>query len=311
MNTAKALTHNDHPFGQADKLNISESANLPTYVSDSHNRLFEIAWKIQKTLDIRQQINCFAEEICKDTHIDGLIYLNKSLNMEIKWGHEAEHHTHYRLTIDQNDLGKIIYQRTTPFSATEIQQLEQSLCSIAYALRNSIEYEKTVKMAFCDDLTGLYNRTALNKSIQREMNLAKRQQSPFVVIMLDIDHFKKINDQFGHLTGDYALQVLANCLKDCVRDSDVIFRYGGEEFTILLNNTTIEGAQLLAERIRSSIAELICFDQRNTFSMTVSAGIAALQAQDTVEQLLNRADQALYQAKERGRNQVVINHRQH
>ena len=126
------------------------------------------------------------------------------------------------------------------------------------------------------------------------------------IIFLDIDHFKAINDQYGHECGDIALTTVAKRIKESLRSSDIVFRFGGEEFVILLSNTDLAGAELLAERIRSTIElHTLAYDMA-TIKITASLGVGALRKDDTVETFIKRADDAMYKAKKNGKNQIIL-----
>jgi len=163
--------------------------------------------------------------------------------------------------------------------------------------------KKLVEISQTDVLTNLYNRTKINEQFHIELRKACRYNRPFSVIMLDIDHFKKINDEFGHLVGDKVLIDFAKLSKKCIRYCDIIGRWGGEEFLVLCSETKIEDAILVAERIRKTIKEhLFASDHRNT----ISAGVASFVKGDTEDSLLQRADTALYKAKNNGRDKVCF-----
>jgi len=158
-----------------------------------------------------------------------------------------------------------------------------------------------------DPLTGLFNRRYLVKVFSRELERARRYGHPLSVLMLDVDHFKQVNDRYGHLCGDAVLQGLADVLGKSVRATDVIARYGGEEVVVLLLETALEKAVAIAEKIRLAIAaHHICCEEAR-ISVTVSIGVAAGPTRETVHctDLLDAADQAMYQAKAGGRNRVV------
>jgi diguanylate cyclase (GGDEF)-like protein len=167
-------------------------------------------------------------------------------------------------------------------------------------------YKRALDTALKDPVTGINNRAALNATIDREVNLSHRHGYALSVIMLDLDHFKRINDKYGHLAGDTVLRTLAGRITDCTRGSDMVFRYGGEEFTVVLSNTEIDGAALLAERIRKAIASIPIVIDDFEIPVTVSIGVSTLETGDTSATLINRADVALYDAKTAGRNRVMI-----
>lgn len=164
------------------------------------------------------------------------------------------------------------------------------------------------KQAHTDFLTGLPNRRHFMQLAEHELNRSIRYGSQLAILMLDVDHFKAINDRHGHKFGDNVLIRLAETLRKVLRTSDVAGRMGGEEFAILLPETPLEGAAEVAERIRQAIADSeVPLPGALPFRFTASLGVAVLDARDhTLDQLLNIADKALYQAKESGRNRVCL-----
>jgi diguanylate cyclase (GGDEF)-like protein len=260
---------------------------------------------LQTTLSTSRLITLFSEQINPFIKQAGLEYNNDSVNTEIKTGQTALHSCSYNLTIEKEELGLLKIMRRKRFKPTEIEQIEALLCCLVYPLRNALMYKKALLSAHTDQLTGLNNRTSFSQSLQHEWDLAKRYSAPFSLLMLDIDHFKKINDTYGHIIGDEALKAVAKIIKETIRDSDAAFRYGGEEFVVLLNNTSEPGSSLLAERIRQNIANLVIPVEDSTLKLTISLGTAVLSESESGEELLKRADEALYQAKNSGRNCVV------
>lgn len=152
-----------------------------------------------------------------------------------------------------------------------------------------------------DRLTGLYNRLKLEQRLAEELARAQRHGSPFSVVLVDIDHFKHVNDRCGHAVGDLVLQCLGHVLLRGRRASDMVGRWGGEEFLLICAETPIEGAVLVAERLREAIQEA---PMPEAGRVTLSAGVSAYRSGDTMDSLLARADMALYAAKSGGRNQV-------
>jgi diguanylate cyclase (GGDEF)-like protein/PAS domain S-box-containing protein len=162
------------------------------------------------------------------------------------------------------------------------------------------------EQAIRDPLTGLHNRRYLFEFIEREFNLTKRREKPISVLMLDIDHFKRINDTYGHGAGDLVLQTVARLLQEFTRETDIACRYGGEEFLLLLPDMDCETAQERAERFRKDLQETTITYHDVALKITISIGLATypLAGQD-YETLIQKADEALYAAKEQGRNRVV------
>jgi diguanylate cyclase (GGDEF)-like protein/PAS domain S-box-containing protein len=166
--------------------------------------------------------------------------------------------------------------------------------------------EEFKKLANTDSLTSLYNRRFFIEQANKEFLRAKRYSSPMTLISIDIDHFKIINDKFGHPAGDKVLIDVSNCLGLNLRQTDTLARIGGEEFSILLPQTSIDEANILAERIRLQQSELlISGDWQGEIKLTVSIGVSSLNANDiSFDELFSRTDKALYLAKTCGRNQV-------
>ncbi len=163
------------------------------------------------------------------------------------------------------------------------------------------------RLSTTDPLTGLPNRRHLNQALDREFRRARRQSTPLSAVMVDIDHFKAVNDQHGHASGDAMIRAVGEALTSRLRATDVGGRFGGEEFLMLLCGPA-EGAQVLAERCRAEVERLVVDAEDGTpIQVTASLGVATYrESMATPEALVSAADQALYQAKSRGRNQVVV-----
>lgn len=158
-----------------------------------------------------------------------------------------------------------------------------------------------------DGLTQLLNRSYWEFCLARELKRFNRYGNQASLIMFDLDHFKSINDSYGHLAGDEVLRRVADTLMETVRETDISGRYGGEEFGVIVTESDIEGAKLLAERIRKNIEALDIVYDGNAIPVTVSLGVTEFQASTTThEELLSRADQALYESKENGRNRFSV-----
>lgn len=162
------------------------------------------------------------------------------------------------------------------------------------------------RLATIDYLTGMLNRRQFLEQAENELAAAQRNRQPLAILMLDLDHFKRVNDLFGHKAGDFALQAIATAWKFEIRQNDYICRYGGEEFAILLPETNLESALLAAERLRSAVMQLSLTEVSAELRLTVSIGVAVLSDPDnqTIDLVIERADLALYQSKQNGRNRV-------
>ena len=159
------------------------------------------------------------------------------------------------------------------------------------------------QLAVTDSLTKTFNRRKFDEIVQQEYELAQRGQRPFAVIMFDIDFFKRVNDNYSHSVGDRVLQHLCRVVQELTRHADLLIRWGGEEFLILLPTTFLDAALQMAERIRVKV-EQDSFPEVG--QITISLGVAQFNTGDTVVSLLTRVDEALYRAKQQGRNCVVV-----
>ena len=192
------------------------------------------------------------------------------------------------------------------FISTSRSKLRDSNDKLAKAMRE-VEAAMLIiqDQAIRDELTGLYNRRYLLAAIDSELRRAERSSEPFCVMLLDIDHFKRVNDSFGHLAGDQVLKLMSQTVVMQLRTIDCFGRYGGEEFILLMPQTYLHGAMAGAERVRKSIEQANFDIVEAGTSMTVSIGVAEFFDGESVEQLIARADLALYAAKNDGRNRVI------
>lgn len=156
-----------------------------------------------------------------------------------------------------------------------------------------------------DNLTGIQNRTAMHRALETEQARHQRTGAPVSVALVDLDHFKAVNDTYGHSAGDQVLRAAAGRLAGAIRTYDQVFRYGGEEFLVLLPNTELETARTAMDRLRTALSDApIHVDDNTDISVTASFGVAQLTDEEAIEDVLERADAALYRAKESGRNRV-------
>lgn len=289
--------------------NTSESLTKSAETSQEINaiemqRTLKLAGLLQSSLEIPSVLEYFLSAAKELVPFDGVHFEYKPLEVELNFGKQSRHRAFYRLRLCEELLGVINFSRKSPFSQDELATLETLLCQLIYPLRNTILYQKAVRAAHIDPLTGTSNRAALDKTLQREVELAHRHHLPLSIVLLDLDKFKTINDQYGHSAGDYILKTLVGCIEETVRGSDILFRYGGEEFVLILSGTDTDGAKRIAERLRCAIESYPFIYDRQEIAMTASFGVANLRNRDDVKQLFNKADSALYEAKNSGRNQV-------
>lgn len=266
--------------------------------------ILELSRRLHSFLDIDELLEQFSVETSAAIKHDGMSYTHATHEIDIQLERRSKHSCDYQLSTDGEALGQLSFYRRKAFSEAELIVLENLLCALIYPLRNALLYHSALQSALIDPLTGVKNRAGMDSAIQREVNLSKRYGSPLSILLLDIDHFKSINDRYGHACGDSVIQAVAKSITETVRGSDMVFRFGGEEFLMLLSCTDCKGTCLLAERIRKNIENLI-FSNEQELRITASLGVSSMQMNDNPETLFKRADKALYQAKQYGRNQVI------
>ena len=262
---------------------------------------------LQTTLDIEQLVSLFSQQITPALPHDAIAYQNVAAGISIvPKGRKKKHSCKYRLLLNGTPLGEISLFRSWEFGIEESKVFEYTLCSLVYPLRNAIMYRDAIHAAHKDPLTGMNNRSTLEETLTRETRLARRYERPLSLIVMDIDNFKNINDTLGHSAGDCVIRSTAERTATCIRSTDMLFRYGGEEFVILLSNTSAKGASYLAGRIRKAIEHTVSHCKGKTANVTVSLGVATLQIDENEKDFFARADKALYKAKADGRNKVRI-----
>ncbi|MHB8302817.1 MAG: GGDEF domain-containing protein [Acidobacteriaceae bacterium] len=204
-------------------------------------------------------------------------------------------------------LGWVVLATAQAFRKEVEPLLPMLLQGLGLALNNATLHDDLQQVAALDPLTGVYNRRFGLKRLNEEVSRSERGQSPLGVVMLDLDHFKRINDTFGHLSGDRVLVRMATICRQQLREGDVLLRYGGEEFAVVMPGASLEDAHAVAERIRFAVAHSPMHLGDQTVKITLSAGVAA-SAGDmpmSADQLIAKADACLYAAKASGRDRVV------
>lgn len=283
----------------------STRAHSPHPVSLAQLRQ-RLSLQLQTSLDAERILKLFFSEIQHLVPLDALAYHHQVSDLRLELGERASHSAAYRLSHEGEYLGELIFRRKLRFSDEELAQLESLLASLLFPLRNALLYRAAIQSALRDPLTNTGNRIAMDQVLLREVELARRNLQPLSVLMLDLDHFKQINDNHGHSAGDEALQAVAATLKDQLRNVDMVFRYGGEEFLVLLSGTCREAAGIVGERLRHAVLELQCLAQGRPIELSISLGCASLLPGESAESLLRRADSALYIAKRDGRNRLTM-----
>lgn len=205
-------------------------------------------------------------------------------------------------------LGVLVLASASTFTADHRARIEMFLHGLGLAMNNALAHDRLQRLAALDPLTGVYNRRFGLGRLHEEYERAVRMSSPLGVLMFDLDHFKTVNDTYGHLIGDRVLKSICGITRALLREGDVLLRYGGEEFLAILPGASAQDLQLVAERIRKTTEESALSDGERTVRVTLSVGGVAFPNQNVSgeDALIQMADEALYRAKEAGRNRVEI-----
>lgn len=260
---------------------------------------------LQTTINLDELLPIFHAELLKIVDHSGVTYQHDELNISSKLGQRSNHKCEYDLSIENTSLGKLTFMRRVRFSEPELETIEKFIGALLYPLKNTLLYFQAIQSAHTDPLTGVLNRSTLQSVFQKETSLSKRHHSELTLVALDIDFFKAVNDTYGHAAGDLALQEVTKCIKRTARESEHIFRMGGEEFAVLLNATDLKGAELFAERLRRAVQSVSIHYAEAEFNVTASMGVTSYRENEALNTMMDRADKALYEAKHTGRNKVV------
>lgn len=273
-------------------LDINKSS-ISKFVIEKIKRDFFVQMPYIEKFSIRD----FGHEIIKETVENPEIILNTE---EFKTIHILP------FVSDENLLGGICFFNKEECNYPEFKFYKTMVGEISLLLRMHYLYSETEHLSITDGLTGLYNRRLFEHNLEREFLRTKRYTSNLSLAMIDIDHFKNINDTFGHQCGDYILKEISKIVFESFRKTDMIYRYGGEELAVILTETSLDNAVIPLERLRSKIAQSQ-FPYNNDFiNITISIGLSSYSEEiKNQSELVERTDKALYKAKQGGRNKVV------
>ena len=300
---AELAPHTEAPAASASvSLFTAPQSRTPRLSERSQLRLSQA---LQSSLHVNEVLGTFAAEARLIVPGFSLRYEHAAEKSTFTQGRTQPHVCTYQLDLHGHDLGAITFTRDQPFASHEQALFELLICQLIYPLRNALLYERALKMATIDPLTRVQNRVGMEQYLGREVSVAARHGTPMSLMMIDIDFFKDVNDTYGHQFGDRVLRETTQTIIRATRNSDVVFRYGGEEFVVILSNTNAVGAQMRAERICKEVREAVIDSDNLSISVSVSIGVAALLDGDAPSDIIKTADQRLYKAKAGGRNQVV------
>tara|TARA_R110002110_G_scaffold415858_1_gene658553 strand:+ start:6884 stop:7789 length:906 start_codon:yes stop_codon:yes gene_type:complete len=267
---------------------------------------YQLSFILQSSLNLYEILKRFNAELNKVIAYQSLHYYHSKTKQQFELGKLHYHQARYQLKIENLDLGELTLSKNVPFSEEELSIIESALVQLLFPVKNALAHEQAIKLSITDPLTKLNNRQGFDIALSREVEFSKRHRSNTSLLVIDLDNFKNINDTYGHLAGDAVLHQFADSLRELHRQTDMIFRYGGEEFTIILSHTAENGAMQVASRICQAIYETQFKYEGTVIPVTVSIGVSTHQTTENSKSLFSRADSALYAAKSNGRNQVKM-----
>ncbi len=290
----------------AQVVSLDPRPDTPPGDGNKYVRILQLSDLLSRHLEIRQIVEAFMREISGDIDYCGYEFACDDADLAIRFGDTIGHSANYRLKIQNRLLGELTLYKRSNFTGSELCELEDLMCALLYPIKHATMYRIALKSAYRDPLTGLNNRTAMEKFLPREIDLAKRHRQSMALLVMDLDGFKQINDGCGHDVGDQVLREVGQVISNVVRNTDLVYRYGGDEFVGGLAQTDIQGAVDVSERIRNTVDTLDLGDCGAHRGIQISIGITLVRSSDDFLSAFKRADKALYQAKCNGKNQIII-----
>ncbi len=264
--------------------------------------LYDMTKEITRHNNEQDAFNIFYKKLRENVVIEECRW-DQGINEGVKGGVLPGDYAVFVLKSKEKKLGVLLYKGLDPNDKEKFAILAHQF---ALALRRLKLYKDIETLAITDGLTGVYTRRYFIERLEEEIKRSSLHKSILAFLMIDADHFKKINDQYGHLTGDQVLKEISTIIQENVREIDIVGRFGGEEFCVVLAETDMDGARVVAERIRKSVEKRSIKAYDNIVRVTLSIGVALFPIDGKfLEELMDKADWALYRAKSQGRNCVV------
>ena len=274
--------------------------------SSQLNKTWRIAALLQTSLELKSIIKIFSQEVAHTVPHSGIAYQHEKSQTNLSIGRLTKQKCSFQLSVEKQKLGEITFMSGKPFTQKQRAQLEFLLASLVYPLRNALQYLSAYQSSSTDQLTKIHNRLIINSSLEHEIGMYQRYKTPLTMLFVDIDGFKKINDSYGHANGNKVLQATAETISDCIRKTDTLIRYGGDEFIILLSNTILSSAHHIAEHIREVLENMQIISGDQNINFTISIGGATLSQKDTINSILAKTYESLVQSKRKGRNCITF-----
>lgn len=279
----------ENPSSKFDVLNTFASERAPAKINNSG--LLE---QLQTTLNLDKLLDIFAMEAARYVNFSGLYFKNQLVSKSLAGSRKSKQERQFELKLNDEFIGTLSYGINSPISMSHYKDLKRIHQILLYPLKNALQYHQAMQLAMQDGLTGLGNRRYFDEQLKRAMHNANRHQGQVGLVLGDLNKFKAINDTHGHGVGDEVLKQFANVLRLCIRDSDSVFRFGGDEFAIIVENASEFALDIIKNRLESSIKENALLSK---YQVTCSLGTTFMNRADNEHTLFERADQALYRQK--------------
>lgn len=289
MQNLNVLENSTPPFNAFNTLNVL--ADNTSEHNKSNSSLLE---QLQTTLSLDTLLTIFATEATRYIKFSGLYFKSTTVSKTLRGSRKTKHERQFELKLNNEFIGTLSYSINNPISMHHYKDLQRIHQILLYPLKNALQYHQAMMLAMQDSLTGLGNRRYFDQQLKRAMHNANRHHAQVGLVLGDLNKFKVINDTYGHSTGDQVLIEFATILKTCVRDSDSIFRFGGDEFAIIVEHASEYALDIIHSRINSALKSNVILTK---YQVGCSLGTAFMNRADNEGSFFERADQALYRQK--------------
>ena len=250
--------------------------------------------QLQTTLDLGKLLDIIAMEAARYISFSGLYFRSQTVSKTLRGSRKAKIERQFELKLNDEFIGTLSYGVNSPINSIHSKELNRIHQIILYPLKNALQYHQAIQLAMHDGLTGLGNRRYFDEQLKRAMHNANRHHTQIGLVLGDLNKFKAINDTYGHSIGDQVLQQFANILRSCIRDSDSVFRFGGDEFTIIVEHASEDALDVIQSRINIALKNNVLLAK---YQVGCSLGTTFMNRADNEQSLFERADKALYRQK--------------
>lgn len=289
MHRLNILESTTPAFNALNNLNV-----LATKHSTANKKNTSLLEQLQTTLFLDKLLAIFAAEAARYIKFSGLYFKSTSISKTLSGSRKAKHERQFELKLHDEFIGTISYSINHPISMHHYKDLQRIHQILLYPLKNALQYHQAVQLAMQDSLTGLGNRRYFDEQLKRAMHNANRHHAQVGLVLGDLNKFKIINDTYGHNVGDQVLIQFSSILRACVRDSDSIFRFGGDEFAIIVENASENALEIIQGRINSALKSNVLLAK---YKIGCSLGTTFMNRADNEYSFFERADKALYRQK--------------